>query len=182
MWADGQWMNEFQMRRARRQDALIPLAPLRTPYTPALCLIRLLVVGRNPTELSGNASKRFEKSSCPSSSAFISTFPPVYLSAADKSRFGPRKIVRLHIVLGACKVSRSTQMPPLPQGVVSENATTKSISWASWDMGLGVKTHTRKKGLSPNRCPFASAEFAGAGGRRKRGLCHICRTCTLKQK
>lgn len=94
---------------------------------------------------SWNGSQRFEKSSCPSSSAFISTFFSVYLSVTDKSRFGPNRLWGFGTVLGARRVSGSTQMPPL----ALRNCQWKcyhqiNLSWASWDMGLGVRINTGK--------------------------------------
>lgn len=67
---------------------------------------------------SGNGSQRSEKSSCPSSSAFISTFSPfyvcvcVYLSVTDKSRFGPNRLCGLVLSLGHVGCQEAHKCPP----------------------------------------------------------------------
>lgn len=106
---------------------------------------------------SWNGRQRFEKSSCPSSSAFISIFfffflsVCVYLSVTDKSRFGPNRLWGLVLSLGHVGCQGARKCPPALRNCQWKRYHQINLSWASWDMGLGVRINTRKKYITLDR-------------------------------
>lgn len=75
---------------------------------------------------------------------FFSLSVCVYLSVTDKSRFGPNRLWGLVLSLGHVGCQGARKCPPALRNCQWKRYHQINLSWASWDMGLGVRINTRK--------------------------------------
>ncbi len=69
----------------------------------------------------------------------------VYLSVTDKSRFGPNRLWGLVLSLGHVGCQGARKCPAALRNCQWKCYHQINLSWASWDMGLGVRINTGKK-------------------------------------